>query len=64
MSLRTPRLALAALLALLAAAPGATAQGPSGSLANVLAAPAGTAFTYQGLLKNGNAPVNGTCNFR
>jgi hypothetical protein len=61
---RLPLVALAALLVLLTGAPSTTAQGPGAPLRNVPTAPAGTAFSYQGLLKNGNTPVNGACNFQ
>jgi hypothetical protein len=40
----------------------ANAQGPTGT--GQPRANAGTAFTYQGQLKNGGSVVNGTCNFQ
>lgn len=42
----------------------ANAQGPTGTgQPRAPRANAGTAFTYQGQLKNGGSVVNGTCNF-
>jgi len=35
-----------------------------GDASSVAAAPLGTAFTYQGQIKQGGAPVNGSCDFR
>jgi len=40
-------------------APGVEPQGEAGILASL-----GTAFTYQGQLKSGSNPVNGTCDFQ
>ena len=50
-------------LALLCAG-GAGAQGTEVSPEGAAAGPLGTAFTYQGQLKQGGAPVNGPCDFR
>lgn len=60
MKRRLPLLVLALLLALLLGVPGATAQGPSAPAA----APAGSAFSYQGQLKNGGGPVTAACDFQ
>jgi hypothetical protein len=38
-------------------------EGESGEV-DLQAAPLGTAFTYQGQLKNAGGPVNDTCNFQ
>jgi hypothetical protein len=64
MTRKPPLVFLVVLVALLVAVPGATAQGPGSPPRAVLAAPAGTAFTYQGLLKNASGPVTGACNFQ
>jgi hypothetical protein len=58
-------LALVVLIAVAATATLALAQGPTGSgqALEPLASP-GTAFTYQGQLKNSGGPVNGACDFQ
>ncbi len=53
-------LILALLVALLSVS-GVTAQGPQ---PQGVRAALGTAFTYQGQLKSGGNPVNGSCDFR
>ena len=58
-------LALALLLALAAVVSLTYAQEPKPqSGANAQASPVGTAFTYQGQLKSGGEPVDGTCDFQ
>ncbi|MDW8316534.1 MAG: hypothetical protein RMN53_01645, partial [Anaerolineae bacterium] len=59
-------LVLPVLLMVLVAGLG-QAQGPEGGTASAPAepsAPLSDAFTYQGQLKQGGAPVNGTCDFQ
>lgn len=58
-------LTLIALIALLTTGLGPSyAQGPGTTTVPGQANPVGTALTYQGLLTNGNAPYNGTCDIR
>ena len=57
-------LAAALMLVLVLSASGAAAQGPTGPTGGGgTNQPVGTAFTYQGQLKNGGNAVNGNCDF-
>ena len=58
------RAVISVLALALMCAGGATAEGPGGSPAVAGLAAIGTAFTYQGQLQSGGAPVNDTCDFQ
>ena len=62
--IRKPSIALSVLFALLLNVSGVVAQGGGPSSPTSSQAAIGTAFTYQGQLKNGSGFVTGPCDFR